>query len=62
MVDSGATKDFIDQQFCIQHQFPVQRLTQPRDIFVIDGKISSVGPITHEAVIAMDIGSHREQI
>src|SRR3984885_11903297 len=62
MVDSGATEDFIDQQFCIQHQFPVRRLNQPRDIFVIDGKSSSVGPITHEAIIAMDIGSHREQI
>ena len=62
MVDSGATKDFIDQQFCIQHQFLVRRLNQPRDIFVIDGKSSSVEPITHEAIIAMDIGSHREQI
>ena len=37
-------------------------MNQPRDIFVIDGKSSSVGPITHEAIIAMDIGSHREQI
>ena len=62
IVDSGATEDFIDQQFCVQHQFPVRRLNQPRDIFVIDGKSSSVGPITHEAIIAMDIGNHREQI
>ena len=62
MVDSGATEDFIDLQFCIQHQFPVRRLDQPRDIFIIDGKSSSVGPITQEAIIAMDIGSHREQI
>ena len=62
MVDSGVTEDFIDQQFCIQHQFPVRRLNQPRDIFVIDGKSSLVGPITHEATIAMDIGSHTEQI
>ena len=62
MVDSGATEDFIYQQFCVQHQFPVRRLNQPRDIFVIDGKSSSVRPITHEAIIAMDIGNHREQI
>ena len=62
MVNSVATENFIDQQFCIQHQFLVKRLNQPRDIFVIDGKSSSVGPITHEAIIALDIGSHREQI
>ena len=62
MVDSGATEDFIDQQFCIQHQFRVRRLNQPRDIFVIDGKSSSVGPITHEAIIAMDIESYTEKI
>ena len=62
MVDLGATEDFIEQQFCIQHQFPVKRLNQPRDLFVIDGKSSIVGPITHEAIIAMDIGSRREQI
>ena len=62
MVDTGATEDFIDQQFCVQHQFPVRRLNQPRDIFVIDRKSSSVGPITHEVIITMDIGNHREQI
>ena len=62
MVDSGATENFIDRQFCIQHQFPVRRLDQPRDIFLTDGKSSSVGPITHEAIIAIDIGSYREQI
>ena len=62
MVDSGAPENFIDQQFCIQYQFPVRRLNQPRDIFVIDGKSSSVGPITQEAIIAIDIGSYREQI
>ena len=62
MIDSGATEDFIDKQFCIQHQFPVRKLSQARDIYVIDGKSSSVGPITHEAMIPMNIGSHREQI
>ena len=62
MVDSGASKDFINRQFCIQHQFPVRRLNEPRDIFVINGISRSVGPIIHEAIMAMDIGSHREQI
>ena len=62
MIDSGATEDFIDKQFCIQHQFPVRRLDKARDIYVIDGKSSTVGPITHEAIIPMNIGSHREQI
>ena len=62
MVDSGATADFIDQQFCIQHQIPVRKLEQAREVFVIDGKSSSVGPITQEAIIAMDIRSHREKI
>ena len=44
MIDSGATEDFIDRQFCIQHQFPVRKLKQARDIYVIDGESSSVGP------------------
>lgn len=38
MIDSGATEDFIDRQFCIQYQFPVSKLKQARDIYVIDGK------------------------
>ena len=60
MIDSGATDDFIDRDFCITNQLPLEKMKKPREIFVVDGKSSSAGPITHTTTVPMDIGTHRE--
>ena len=60
MIDLGATDDFIDRDFCITNQLPLEKMEKPREIFVVDGKSSSAGPITHTTMVPMDIGTHRE--
>jgi len=60
MIDSGATEDFIDQEFCDKYQIPTIRARSPREIYLADGEPSSMGPVTHIAKVRMDIGAHRE--
>ena len=60
MIDLGATDNFIDRDFCITNQLPLEKMKKPRGIFVVDGKSSSAGPITYTTTVPMDIGTHRE--
>jgi len=60
MIDSGATEDFIDQQFCHKYQMWTTKAKNPREIYLADGEPSSMGPVTHIATVPMDIGAHRE--
>ena len=62
MIDSGATDDFIDRDFCITNQLPLEKMKKPREIFVVDGKSSSAGLITHTTTVPMDVGAHREMV
>ena len=62
IIDFGVTKYFIDRPFCIQHLFPIRELIYTRNIYIIDVKSSIVGAVTKIRIIAMDIGSHHEQI
>ena len=62
MVDSGATQDFIDGNFCLRHQLPVWKEERPIKIYGEDGKTSTSGPITHTAKTTMTIGSHKEEV
>ena len=60
MIDSGATKDFIDKTICDKHQIPTRLVEKPREIYLADGNLSEMGPITHIAKVPIEIGSHRE--
>ena len=60
MIDSGATEDFIDQEFCHKYQIRTTKAKNPREIYLADGEPSSMGPVTHIATVPMDIGAHRE--
>jgi len=60
MIDSGATEDFIDQEFCHKYQIRTTKAKNPREIYLADGEPSSMGPVTHTATVPMDIGAHRE--
>ena len=55
LVDSGATEDFIDRKFCIQHQLPVRKLTQTRDIYVIDLVFITGPPGPHKTQASREI-------
>ena len=47
MVDSGATKDFIDKEVCRKHRIKMIKAEVERKIYLADGKLSAMGPVTH---------------
>ena len=60
MVDSGATEDFIDKEVCKKHGIKMSKAEVERKIYLADGKLSAMGPVTHIARVPMDISNHRE--
>jgi len=60
MIDSGATDDFIDKGFCNKYNLRTTQANTIREDYLVDGRPSAMGPITHTAEVPMDIGSHRE--
>jgi len=60
MIDSGATEDFIDREVCNQHGIKMIKAKNPKEIYLVDGKPSAMGPVTHMTKVFMDISSHRE--
>ena len=43
MIDSGATEDFIDSKVCKKHGIKTIKAKNPREIYLTDGKPSSIG-------------------
>ena len=60
MVDSGATEDFIDKEVCKKHRINMIKAEVQRKIYLADGKLSAMGPVTHMAKVPMDISNYRE--
>ena len=60
MIDSGATEDFIDKRICDKHQITTRVAERPREIYLADGNLSEMGPITHIAEVPMEIAGHKE--
>jgi len=46
MIDSGATEDFIDQEVCNKHGIKMIKAKPPMDIYLADGKPSTMDPVT----------------
>ena len=53
MIDSGATEDFIDKTICDTHQIPTPLAEKPRELYLADGNLSEMGPITHIAKVPL---------
>ena len=60
MIDSGATENFINKRICDKHQITTKVAERPREIYLADGNLSGMGPITHLAEVPMEIGGHKE--
>jgi len=62
MVDTGATGDFVDQDFVNQAKLPTQKLSQPIPVYNVDGTLNEAGSI-HEVIdIIMTYDGHSERI
>ena len=46
MIDSGATEDFIDKGFCSKYNIRTTRAKTIREVYLADGRPSTMGPIT----------------
>ena len=60
MIDSGATEDFIHQEVGNKHEIKIIKATNPREIYLVDGKPSTMAPVTHMTKVSMNISSNRE--
>jgi len=60
MIDSGVTEEFIDKEVCNKHRYKMIKATNPREIYLSDGKPSAMGPVTYMTRVSIDISSHRE--
>jgi len=60
MIDSGTTEDFIEREVCNKHGIKMIKAKNPGEIYLVDGKPSAMGPVTHMTKVPMDISSHRE--
>jgi len=49
IVDTGATGDFIDQDFVTRAKLPTRKLSQPIPVYNVDGTLNKAGSI-HEVV------------
>ena len=62
MVDTGATGDFIDQDFVARAKLPTHKLSQPIPVYNVDGTANEAGSI-HEVVdMIMTYNQHSERI
>ena len=55
MVDSEATEDFINSEVCKKHGIKMIKVKNPREIYLVDGKPSTMGPVTHMMEVPIDI-------
>jgi len=62
MVDTGATGDFIDQDFVTQAKLPTHKLSQPIPVYNVDGTLNEAGSIYEVVDIIMTYNRHSERI
>src|SRR5467141_3473802 len=62
MVDTGATGDFVDQDFVNQAKLPTRKLSQPIPIYNVDGTLNEAGSIREVVDMIMTYDGHSERI
>src|SRR6266568_2918359 len=62
MVDTSATRDFIDQDFVTRAKLPTHKLSQPIPVYNVDGTPNEARSI-HEVIdVIMTYNQHSERI
>ena len=62
MVDSGATGDFIDEEFVERAKLPTRRLSAPVPVYNVDGSLNEAGSIDRVVDVLMTYERHSERI
>jgi hypothetical protein len=59
-VDTGATSQYMDDDFAQAHGFPIYPLQTPATIYTVDGREATT--LTHYTSAYIDIGGHRFKV
>ena len=62
MVDTGATRDFIDQDFVSAAKLPTRKLSQPVLVYNVNGSLNEAGSIYEVVDVLMTYHRHSECI
>jgi len=62
MVDTGATGDFIDQDFVTREKLPTRKLSQPIPVYNVDGTLNEAGSIREVVNVIMTYERHSKRI
>jgi len=62
MVNTGATGDFIDQDFVTRVKLPTRKLSQPIPVYNVDGTLNEAGSICKVVDMTMTYDRHSECI
>jgi len=62
MIDSGASSQFIDLDFTLSLNLPLDLKRKPEDLVLADGVHSKVGQITHTCSLRLTIDQHVEDL
>jgi hypothetical protein len=59
LVDSGATKNFMNLDYARYLRLPIQRLTTPRKLYNVDGTSNQSGDLLYYTDLSVQMGSKR---
>ena len=62
LIDSGATKNFVDEQEAKRLKIPTEKLNQPIRVTLIDGNDSIAGVITHTSTLQLCFDDGTEKL
>ncbi len=62
IVDTGTTRDFINQDFITQAKLPTQKLSQPIPVYNVDGTLNKARSIHKVVDIVVIYNQHSEHI
>ena len=62
LIDSGATKNFVDEQEAKCLKIPIEKLNQPIRVTLIDSNDSIAGVITHTSTLQLCFEDGTEQL
>ena len=61
LIDSGAQKSFIDENFLSKHRIPTKPLSCPVQLNMADGNPSQSGPVVNEALVQLTIAEKHHE-
>jgi hypothetical protein len=62
MVDTGATGDFINQDFVSGAKLPTRKLSQPVSVYNMDRTLNEAGSITEVVDVIMTYNNHSKRL